>query len=122
MPKYHQPRKTWRYPVAFKVKAVQLSLQDGVQVNAVAAALDIHPFMLSRWRREFREGKIVADKRTKVTGVAKGTKELNRIKALEQQVSQLQRENALLKKWQRFLAEAHQSDIDSSRETGNSSE
>lgn len=122
MPKYNQPRKTWRYPTAFKVKAVQLSLQEGVQVNAVAAALDIHPFMLSRWRKEFREGKFVADKRTRVTGIAKGAKELDRIKALEQQVSQLQQENTLLKKWQRFLAEAHQSDIDSSRETGNSSE
>jgi len=24
----------------------------------VAEALDIHPFMLSRWRREFREGRL----------------------------------------------------------------
>ncbi len=36
----------------FKVKAVQLSLIDGVQVQAVARTLDIHPFMLSRWRKE----------------------------------------------------------------------
>lgn len=122
MPKYNQPRKTWCYPNDFKVKAVQLSLLDGVQVQAVAQTLDIHPFMLSRWRKEYREGKIVADKRTKVKGIAKDKKELDRIKALEKEVMRLSQENDLLKKWQRFLAEAHQSDIDSSRETGNSSE
>ena len=37
----------------------------GVQVKDVAQALDIHPFMLSSWRKEYREGKIVADKRKK---------------------------------------------------------
>jgi transposase len=122
MPKYNQPRKTWRYPDEFKVKAVQLSLMDGIQVQAVAQALDIHPFMLSRWRKEHREGKFVADKRKKVKGLSKGKKELDRIQALEKEVKRLSQENDLLKKWQRFLAEAHQSDIDSSRETGNSSE
>jgi len=33
-----------------------------VQVKEVAEALDIHPFMLSRWRKEYKEGIIVADK------------------------------------------------------------
>lgn len=122
MPQYHQPRKTWRYPTTFKVKAVQLSLQHGVQVKAVAEMLDIHPFMLSRWRKEYREGKMVADKRTKVTGVAKDKKELDRVKALEKEVLRLTQENDLLKKWQRFLAETHQSAIDSSRETDKPSE
>lgn len=28
MPKYTQPRKTWFYPVNFKIKAVELSLRD----------------------------------------------------------------------------------------------
>jgi len=64
----------------------------------------------------------VADKRTKVTGVAKEKKELDRMKALEQEVLRLTQENDLLKKWQRFLAETHQSAIDSSRETGTPSE
>ena len=47
MPKYHQPRKTWCYSSAFKVKAVQLSLLDGVQVKTVAEYLDIHPLRLN---------------------------------------------------------------------------
>ena len=49
MPKYKQHKKTNRYSNEFKTKAVQLSLMDGVQVQAVAKTLDIHPFMLSRW-------------------------------------------------------------------------
>ncbi|QKQ26584.1 transposase [Candidatus Reidiella endopervernicosa] len=57
------PRKTWRYTDEFKVKAVQLSFLEGVQVKEVADTLDIHPFMLSRWRKEYREGVIVANKR-----------------------------------------------------------
>lgn len=31
-------------------------------IQDVAEALDIHPFMLSRWRKEVRESKIVAKK------------------------------------------------------------
>ncbi len=97
-------------------------MQDGIQVKAVAESLDIHPFMLSRWRKEYREGKIVVDKRSTATGVSRDKKELDRVKALEKEVKRLSRENDLLKKWQRFLAETHQSAIDSSRETGKPSE
>ena len=117
MPKVNNPRKTWKYENEFKVKAVLLSLEDGVQVKDVAQALDIHPFMLSRWRKEYREGKLVADKRKKVISIRKEKSELSRIKKLEGENARLKQENDLLKKWQRFLAEQHQSDIDSSRET-----
>lgn len=119
MPKYTQPRRTWRYTNEFKVKAVQLSLLEDVQIKDVANTLDIHPFMLSRWRKEYREGKIVADKRKKVTSIHKEKAEMDRIKKLEKENARLKQENDLLKKWQRFLAGEHQSDIDSSRETEN---
>jgi transposase len=36
-----------------------LSRLPGVQVQDVAASLYIHPFMLSRWRKQAREGDIV---------------------------------------------------------------
>ncbi len=52
------PRKVHRYTAEFKLKAVKLSELNGVQVQDVAEALDIHPFMLSRWRKEAREGRI----------------------------------------------------------------
>ena len=54
MPRFTKHRKTYQYSNEFKTKAVQLSLMDGVQVQAVAKTLDIHPFMLSRWRKEYR--------------------------------------------------------------------
>lgn len=113
MPRYTKPRKTWHYLNEFKVKAVQLSLLENVQVKEVAETLDIHPFMLSRWRKEYREGKLIADKRQKITPMSKDKKELDRVKKLEQENARLKRENDLLKKWQRFLAEEHQKDLDS---------
>lgn len=118
MARYNNSRKTWQYTKEFKAKAVQLSLLDNVQVKEVADTLDIHPFMLSRWRKEYREGKIVADKRNKVTSIKEDKKELDRVKRLENENAKLRQENDLLKKWQRFLAEGHQNDLDSSKDTG----
>jgi transposase len=121
MPKYTKPRKTWHYLNEFKVKAVLLSLLDNVQVKEVAETLDIHPFMLSRWRKEYREGKLIADKRQTITPMSKDKKELDRVKRLEQENARLRQENDLLKKWQRFLAEEHQNALDSSKDTGKTS-
>jgi len=120
MPKYNNPRKTWRYTNEFKVKAVQLTYLDRVQIKKVAETLDIHPFMLSRWRKEYREGRIVADKRQKVTSIKKEEKKLDKVRALENEVARLKQENDLLKKWQRYLAEQHQNDLDLSRDTDES--
>ena len=50
------PKKVQEYSAEFKLAAVRLSRQRGVRVQAVAAALDIHPFMLSRWRKQARDG------------------------------------------------------------------
>lgn len=118
MPRYNNSRKTWRYTEEFKAKAVQLSLLDSVQVKEVAETLDIHPFMLSRWRKEYKEGKIVPDKRKKIMSIKKEKKEIDKVKALENENSRLRQENDLLKKWQRFLAEEHRSGSDSSKDTG----
>ena len=53
------PRKVRRSGNEFKAQAVRLSQVKGVQIQDVAESLETHPFMLSRWRKEFREGKIV---------------------------------------------------------------
>lgn len=118
MPRYNNSRKTWRYTEEFKAKAVQLSLLDSVQVKEVAETLDIHPFMLSRWRKEYKEGKIVSDKRKKIMSIKKEKKEIDKVKTLENENARLRQENDLLKKWQRFLAEEHRSGSDSSKDTG----
>lgn len=121
MPRYTQPRKTWKYTIDFKVKAVKLSYKDGIQSKQVANALDIHPFMLSRWRKEYRDGKLHSDGQKRV-GVDKNRKktserELSETARLKKENERLKKENDLLKKWQRYLAEQHQNDLDSSKDT-----
>jgi transposase len=113
MPRYKNQKKTMKYSNEFKTKAVQLSHMENIQVKDIAQALDIHPFMLSRWRKEFREGKIVADKRKKVIKLPREISENGRIRILEKENAKLKTENELLKKWQRFLAERKQSDLHS---------
>jgi len=121
MPRYTRPKKTWFYPVDFKIKAVELSLKDNVMSKDVAQALDIHPLMLSRWRKEYREGKFKQVPRytgnEELMKEIPSKKELNKIKQLQQENERLKQENDLLKKWQRYLAEVHQSDLDLSKRT-----
>lgn len=69
MPKYTQPGKTWQYTTDFKIKAVKLSLQDGLQVEQEAEGLDSHYAVplapgvsrrqtTGRWSEDFRTGTI----------------------------------------------------------------
>ena len=51
------PRTTNKYGDHFKATVVRLSRLRGVSVQEVAESLYIHPFMLSRWRKQAREGK-----------------------------------------------------------------
>ena len=105
---------------------MKLSYQPDIQSKQVADGLGIHPFMLSRWRKEYREGKIQGDghKRIGVSNKRKSppNKQLTENARLKKEVERLKKENDLLKKWQQFLAEEHQNDIDSSRDTDQSSE
>lgn len=100
MPKYTQPKKTWFYPIDFKIKAVELSLRDDILLKDVAQALDIHPFMLSRWRKEYREGKYLTKPRynsnKELMAKLPDKKELNKIKQLEKENERLKVENDLL--------------------------
>ena len=52
------PKKVHRYSNEFKIQAVRLSLHPEIQTQDVAHALDIHPFMLSKWKKDYREGKL----------------------------------------------------------------
>ena len=52
------PKKVHRYSNEFKIQAVRLSLHPEIQTQDVANALDIHPFMLSRWKKQYRDGKL----------------------------------------------------------------
>ena len=104
MPKIKGPRKAVEYSAEFKVTAVKLSHLDGVQVQDVAEELDIHPFMLSRWRKEYREGKIEA-KVKEVDIDPKTAAELKRLRKLERDYKRLKMEHDLLKKAIRYSSE-----------------
>ena len=99
-------KKTQEYGVEFKRAAVQLSHRPGIQVKSVADALDIHPFMLSRWRKEFREGRLRprALKPEPRTRKALRESEVRRLQELEREHRLLQEEHALLKKAIRFCS------------------
>ena len=96
MAKMIGPRKVRQYTAEFKLKAVKLSQIDGVRVQDVADALEIHPFMLSKWRKQVREGLIKA--RVSIAPAARTQREVQQLARLKSQYALLQEEHALLKK------------------------
>jgi transposase len=52
------PKKVKRYSDEFKIQAVKLASHPDIQTQDVAHALDIHPFMLSKWKKDLREGRL----------------------------------------------------------------
>jgi transposase len=100
------PRKVQRYSAEFKLKAVKLSDLAGVQVKDVAEALDIHPFMLSRWRKEASDGRLRAPGR--VTLKARERREIEQLSALKREYALLREEHELLKKAIRFCSARRQ--------------
>ena len=98
-----RPRAVRKYSDAFKLTAVRLSQEPGVQVQTVARALEIHPFMLSKWRRDVREGRIVG---TLPDAPSAGpAREIAQFQALEKAHARLQEEHDLLKKVIRFCSD-----------------
>lgn len=109
------PRKVLRYGDRFKATAVKLSNLSGVLIQDVAHALDIHPFMLSLWRKQVREGVIVA-KSAKLD--VQTSAELKRLRELERRYKLLKEEHELLKKAIRFASDPKRKSSSSSKQTG----
>jgi transposase len=107
-----RPRKIEKYEERFKATAVKLSSLPGVLIQDVAAALDIHPFMLSLWRRQVREGVIVA-RASKLD--VETTAELRRLRELERRYKVLREEHELLKKAIRFASDRKRKSSSSSK-------
>ena len=107
------PRKVQRYTAEFKVKAVKLSDLAGVQVQEVAQALDIHPFMLSRWRKQVRDGGLRAV--VEVAVRAQERDEMKQFAALKRKYALLREEHELLKKAIRFCSVRRQGSSPSSK-------
>jgi len=90
------------YNYQFKHAAVSVANHPEIQTQAVAEALNIHPFMLSRWKKEMRDGILEdngksARSRTELLEVQK------KIKSLEKELKRLREENAVLKKAERIF-------------------
>src|ERR1043165_4838886 len=111
------PRKIYRYSDEFKLTAVRLSQQPGMQVQTVAAALEIHPFMLSKWRKDVKDGRLRG--RPPKAPPPGPAREIAQLQRLERQYAELKEEHELLKKairfWSAQKARSSRSSITSSR-------
>jgi len=114
------PKKVHRYSVEFKLTAVKLSHMPGVEVQTVANALDIHPFMLSRWRKEVRDG-VLRGRARRVNMPARSTREIKALQALKREHALLQEEHELLKKAIRFSSAQRRRSSRSSTRSASSS-
>ena len=108
------PRTTYRYSPEFKSTAIRLSQLPGVAVQDVAESLYIHPFMLSRWRKQAREGLIM----TKGVVVDKEIQaELKELRRVKKAYEQLKLDHDLLKKAIAFTSALRQTSSLSSTTT-----
>jgi transposase len=106
------PRTTFKYSDRFKATAVKLSRVRGIAIQDVAKSLYIHPFMLSRWRKQAREGKIVTKGIEIEKDVAAELKELRKVK---RDYERLKIEHDLLKKAIEFTSKRRATSLPSSR-------
>jgi transposase len=96
------PRKLYRYTDEFKLKAVKLTELPGVRVQDVAEALDVHPWMLSRWRTAATRGAFSRAKKVSLeVAEQQEVKELGKVK---RELALLREEHELLKKAIRFCS------------------
>jgi transposase len=86
-----------RHDIQFKRQAVKLASHPALRTQDVAAALGIHPFMLWRWKKELRDGKVLMDKPGRKLRAATVEEADDGIRELERENAQLREENDLLK-------------------------
>lgn len=85
------------YNYQFKHTAVSVANHPYIQTQDVAEALNIHPFMLSRWKKEMRDGTL-ADNDKEARSLSKLQEAEKKIKKLERELQRVRAENAVLKK------------------------
>ena len=109
MPARKGPKKVKQYSLELKRTAVRLTQAPGARVKDVAESLDIHPFMLSKWRKLAREGLLV--KKPKAKGKASKMKrapsmvQMSKYAQLKRELEALRKEHEFLKKFDRFRAQ-----------------
>src|SRR5439155_26363316 len=98
------PVKVRQYSLEFKLKAVKLSQLKGVEVQAVADALEVHPFMLSRWRKEARDGVLRGRVSMPKAVKTSAARDMKRFQTLQRAHALLLEEHALYKRLIRFCS------------------
>ena len=98
------------YSREFKVRVVKLTDQLEAKTTTIAEVLGLHPVMVYRWRQEYREGKLAENpsRRISMTKAPKPKTNDDELKRLSKQVKELEKENAFLKKWERYLKDQKQ--------------
>ena len=98
------PKKVLKYSDEFKLTAVKISSMEGVEVGDVAKELDIHPWMLSRWRAQVKRGLI----RGSAVGIpvpAVKRNELKELRRVKKELARKRLELEILKKAIRFSSD-----------------
>lgn len=90
------------YNYQFKWTAVTLASHPDIQGISVADALDIHPIMLYRWKKDMRDGKI-SDNGKSSRSKRNLEEALRKLKKLEAENKRLREENIVLKKAERLF-------------------
>ena len=120
MAKILSEERVLEYSREFKVMVVKLSDLEEIKIKTLSECLGLHPLMVSRWRKEVRDGKLVSDetRRVRMTleSASKSGKKAKQTKTktqkLEAENKRLKKEVDLLKKWHGYLAEVRQKDSD----------
>lgn len=90
------------YNFQFKHTAVSVANHPYIQTQDVAEALDIHPFMLSRWKKQMRDGEL-EDNGQEARSISELLEAKRKIKTLEKELRRVRDENAVLKKAERIF-------------------
>lgn len=124
MPARKGPKKVKQYSLELKRTAVRLTEAPGARVKDVAESLDIHPFMLSKWRKLAREGLLVKKPKAKTSKQkrrAPSMVQMSKYAQLKRELEALRKEHEFLKKFDRFRAQLKAKGSRSSRGSGSDS-
>ncbi|MCK4704225.1 MAG: transposase [Gammaproteobacteria bacterium] len=91
-------QKHLAYTKSFKMAAVCLAEHPGFLTQDVALALDIHPFMLSRWKKEHRDGLLKGAVEENIKEMEEKVAEQALLRQFEKRIKRLEMENDMLKK------------------------
>ena len=86
------------YSNSFKLTAIKLASHPSFQTQDVALALEIHPFMLTRWKKEQRDGLLKGAMEENLKELEEKVAEQSQIRLLEKRIKRLELENGMLKK------------------------